>query len=427
MAYSSLFTAIHSAKHTHLAKHLAAAGALALLLTAAAQAETFPAVPTSTLPPKPTAAVSPTSLDKPRPASADVPFAGLSIQPQQGTALPYANQASRDFGTLSPLDTPNVQALFRLKNETDKPILLDRLQPSCHCTHVEAIPVQTGALIVAPGQTLTLHVTVDLAGHPAGGLEKSVSIYVPGQTQPAALLLMRATLTPLVSLTPTLLDFGVPPAGKPEQRTITVTVDPRLASGGSLPALRSSSPFVRLLAQPVIVTATTAAQPASTPLTRTYSVILSPDTPIGPINGVLSFAPPAGGSADAAQTFAGSSVLFMGQVKGEVGALPQSLAFGPVKQGEEAIRQIALTGNTAGDVKELRVASPSLYISAHLLPLSPSFGVGNQLVTNVRTLVVTLSPQAPAGTMQTQLRVSLASGRRLVIPITAYVSAPVSY
>lgn len=196
------------------ARHaLATSSALALLLTAAAHAETFPAVPTRTLPSS-SAAVVPQPQSKLRPASPGIPFAGLSIQAQDGVSLLYENQGGRNFGTLNPLDTPTIQAVFHLKNETDKPIRIERLLPSCHCTHVEALPPQVGALTVTPGQTLALHVSVDLAGHPAGNLEKSVSVYVPGQIQPIAVLVMEATLTPLVALSPPLLDFGTVPAGK---------------------------------------------------------------------------------------------------------------------------------------------------------------------------------------------------------------------
>ncbi len=405
---------------------LAAFSALVLLLTAAVHAETFPAVPTRTLPPSFVAA-TPQPQSKPRPASPGIPFAGLSIQAQDGVSLLYENQGERNFGTLNPLDTPKIQAVFHLKNETDKPMLLERLQPSCHCTHVEAIPPQIGALTIAPGQTLALHVSVDLAGHPAGNLEKSVSVYVPGQTQPAAVLVMEATLTPLVALSPPLLDFGTVPAGKAKPLTLTVTVDPRLAPSGTLPALRSSNSALRLVPQPTIVTHVAGAGGGPKTISRTYVVSVPANAPLGPITGTLSFAPTGEPNSVAAQAFAGGSVLLLGQVQGEVGAVPQTLSFGTVKQGEEASRQISLLGNQASDVRTLSTASPSPYITAHLMPLATSFGAGSQLVTSARSLTVTLSPQAPAGTMQTQLRVTLASGRRLIIPITAYVSAPVNY
>ena len=401
----------------------AVSSALTLLLTAAAHAKTFPAVPTRTLPP---VAAAPQPQGNLRPATPGIPFAGLSIQAQDSVSLLSENQGERSFGTLNPLDTPKIQAVFHLKNETDKPILLERLQPSCHCTHAQAIPPQAGALTVAPGETLALYVSVDLAGHPAGSLEKSVSVYVPGQTQPAAVLIMKATLTPLVALSPPLLDFGTVPAGKAKPLTLTVTVDPRLAPRGVLPALRLSSSVLRLVPQPIIVTQADGAVKPKT-ITRNYIVSVPANAPLGPISGTVSFAPAGEPNSAVSQAFAAGSVLLLGQVQGEVGAVPQTLSFGTVRQGEGASRQISLLGNQAGDVKTLSTASPSPYITARLLPPATSFGTGSQLVTSARSLRVTLSPQAPAGTMQTQLRVTLASGRRLVIPITAYVSAPINY
>jgi hypothetical protein len=399
----------------------AAASLLALVLTGGAQAKTFPAVPTSSLPPAPAAAPQ----SKPRPASPGIPFAGLSLEAQDGVSLLYTNQGGYGFGTANPLDTPQITAVFHLKNDTNKPITLSRLEPSCHCTHAEPLPLSPTLPTIAPGQTAAIRVTVDLAGHPAGNLEKTVTVYVAGSARPAAVLAVEGVLTPLVSLTPTLLDFGVVAAGQEKILPVTVTVDPRLIPSGVLPELRSSNAALRLVPQPAVVTPASAG--ASKTLTRSYVAVLSASAPLGPVNGSLSFAPSSQADSVATEAFSGGSVLLLGQVQGEVSALPQSLAFGTIKQGEEATRQVALMGNSADAVKSVSVSSPSAFISARLQPLSPTFGAGGQLVTNARTLMVTLSRNAPPGTVQTQLKVSLASGHRLIVPITAYVSTPVTF
>lgn len=396
--------------------------ALTLLLIATVHAETSPAAPIRPLPPPLAAEASPQPQSKLRPTSPNIPFAGLSIQALDGVSLLSENQGRRSFSTLNPLDTPKIQAVFHLKNETDKPILLERLQPSCHCTMatVEGVPAGAALPTIAPGQTVAVRVTVDLAGHPAGNLEKSVSVYVPGQTPPAAVLIMQATLTSLVTITPPLLDFGTVPAGTTARQTLTVTADARLAPGGILPALRSSSPSLRLDPQPVAPPKTAALRS----FTRAYTVTLSPDAALGPLSGVVRFDPLAGAKPDsaAAQAFTGASVLLLGQVQGEVSALPQTLAFGTVRLGEESIRQIGLTGTSAASVKSLSVVSASPWVSAHLGPLAPTFEAGGRLVDAGRTLQVTLSRQTPPGTVKTQLKVRLASGRALLIPVSAYVS-----
>ena len=408
-------------------KLFAATSALALLLTTGAQAETFQAVPNGTLSPvSPPSKIQPQT--KPRPASPGVPFAGLSLQAQENISLLYVNQGGYGFGTANPLDTLQVTAVFHLKNETNKPITLSRLEPSCHCTTaiVEGTPVGAALPAIAPGQAAAIRVTVNLAGHPAGNLEKTVTVYVAGHTQPAAVLAMEGVLTPLVSLTPSLLDFGIVAAGKEKTLPIIVNVDSRLALGGVLPELRSSNASIRLVSQPTITNLAAGKTPAIVPkmFTRTFTAILSANAPLGPVNGTLSFAPPAAADPVAAKAFTGGSVLLLGQVQGEVSALPQSLAFGMVKQGEEATRQVALMGNNADAVRSVSISSPSVYISTRLQPSAPTFGVGGQIVTNSRTVMVTLRRDAPVGTLQTQLKVLLASGRRLVIPLSAYVSAP---
>ncbi|MGI4790083.1 MAG: DUF1573 domain-containing protein [Janthinobacterium lividum] len=418
----------------HFFGAVAATSSLALLMAAGTQAETFQAVPTSTLPPVPAAA--PTTQTKLRSASPGIPFAGLSLQAQDGVSLLYVNQGGYGFGTANPLDTPQIKAVFHLKNDTDKPITLDRFQPSCHCTTAAVEGSPAGAVLptIAPGKQVTIRVIVDLAGQPAGNLEKTVTVYITGHSQPAAVLAMEGVLTPLVELTPALLDFGTVAAGKEKTLPVTLTVDPRLATGDHLPQLRSSNGALRLVPQPTIVALAapnaaasngTKALPKS--ITRTYNVILSANAPIGPVNGTLSFAPSNQANPVAAQAFTAGSILLLGQVQGEVNALPQSLAFGTVKQGEEATRQVALMGDDADDVKSVSVTSPSSAVSARLQPLSPSFGAGGQLMTSTRSILVTLSRDTPPGTVQTQLKVSLASGRRLIIPVSAYVSAPVAF
>lgn len=413
-------------------QRIAAASALALLLTAGAQAETFQAVPNSTLSPAPAASKARLQA-KPRPASPSIPFAGLSLQAGDGVSLLYVNQGGYSFGTANPLDTPQVSAVFHLKNDTDKPLTLSRLDPSCHCTTatVEGAPAGAALPTIAPGKMAAIRVTVDLAGHPAGNLEKTVTVYVAGRTAPAAVLAMEGVLTPLVSLTPSLLDFGIQAAGKEKSLPVTVTVDPRLLTGGRLPELRSSNSALRLVPQPTLITLAAATLPGKVSIpktiTRTYTVILSAHAPLGPVNGTLSFAPPASADPASAQAFAAGTVLLLGQVQGEVSAQPQSLSFGTVKQGQEATRQVSLMGETAEAVRSVSVSSPSIFISARLQPIAASFGADGHVVTNARSVLVTLSRDAPAGTMQTQLKVSLASGRRLLIPLSAYVSGPVGY
>ena len=413
-------------------KHFAAASALILLLTAGAKAETFQAVPNGAPSPAPATSTARLQTPKPRPASPGIPFAGLSLLAQGGVSLLYENQGGYGFGTANPLDTPQVSAVFHLKNDTAKPLTISRLDPSCHCTTATVEGALAGAALptIAPGKMIAVRVTADLAGHPAGNLEKTVTIYLAGHTQPAAVLAMEGVLTPLVALTPSPLDFGSVAADKEKSLPITVTVDPRLLTGGRLPELRSSNSALRLVPQPTIIAlAAASAGRAGAPkmVTRTYNAVLSAHAPLGPVNGTLSFAPPAQASSASAQAFGAETILLLGQVLGEVSAQPQSLSFGTVRQGQEATRQVSLMGDTPDAVRSVSVSSPSAFISAHLQPLSAVFGASSQVVTNARTIMVTLSRDAPAGTMQTQLKVSPASGRRLLIPLSAHVGTPVSY
>lgn len=132
------------------------------------------------------------------PAQADAepgfPFVGLRVSAGKTTTLTAPNTGIYNFGTRY-LPTPGLaQAEFVLRNTTDHPLTVDRLQPTCHCTTGE---VMVGSEVLAadyplptlpPGGSMTVRVTVILPGHAPGPLRKSVLIFVSGHSDPAAQL-----------------------------------------------------------------------------------------------------------------------------------------------------------------------------------------------------------------------------------------------
>ena len=359
-----------------------------------------------------------------------VPFAGLRVAPTAGVQTAAPNQGQHDFGTVSALDTPSIEQTFLLSNSTPTPLVLDRFQPSCHCTTVTVEGTSTGAVMptLLPGKTLTVHVRVSLADLAPGPLLKTVLVYTRGDSQPAAVLTLTGELKPAVTLSPNLLDFGQVALGHPQTLPVTATLDARLTDNGTLPILASTNPNIRISPQPEVISRLktgaqiSSKQSTSTALVgsrrRTYLVTLSPSA-AGPITGSLSLVS-SGRDPKATSALAGASVLLLGQVTGDLSAQPPVLAFGTVRLGQGTARQIVLTGKDPADVTAPKITSGNSYVSAKLTA-APLF-TGGQLQTSSRVLEVTLAANAPLGLLQTQLKIFLPNGQCLLVPVSAFVS-----
>ena len=354
------------------------------------------------------------------------------------------NVGRHDFGTVNALDTPQVTHDFTLQNNSGAPLTITHIQTSCGCTTATletpaaakgARPASPAAdtftaTTLAPGQRARVHVAVSLVGHAPGMLYKTVLVFAESQLQPVALLEMQGQLQSDVSFSPPLIDFGQA-AGQSAPQTLTATVDARLLPSGQMPALVSSLPAVRISPVP---NAGAAPSGTKTTLSRTYRVTLAPDAPLGPLTGTLKFELPAGKEAvppASAVALAQAAALVVGQVTGDLSASPSLLSFGNVPEGTTKELAVTLTGANARAVQGLTVQSASPWLSAHLsgsgaAKPSPAAGpVPASASAPMRQLTVTLGPQAPHGVQQAQVTVSLASGQRLVLPVTVYVMPPI--
>lgn len=368
-----------------------------------------------------------------------------------GATQTSGNTARYDFGAASALDTPQIEHTFTLRNDGKVPLTLQRLQPTCVCTSatlVAASPAMTkptragrpdssvmaGLTVLAPGQQVSVRITVDSARLSPGPVTKGVLVFVRQNPKPVALLQVSGMLLPCITFTPALVDFGMVKAGQIPTADVSVTVDPRLAPGGTLPPLVSSNPAVR------VTTAPDAALPngpafvgAGTPkpLTHRYRVTLAPDVPLGQVAGSLSFAAlPAASSTrpDASRValiLRGHSALVSGLVQGDVSASPSVVEFGAVPLGLPTTRRVALAGMAAA-LQAAKVVTANTWLAARLLNPDQSSVVGTGMGAAALpggVLEVTLGPQAPAGDLQSQLMITLASGQRLLLPVTATVRA----
>ena len=371
----------------------------------------------------------------------------ISVLPETRT-----NSGSHDFGTVSPLDHPEIFYDFVLRNDSPRPLVLTRLLPSCSCTSVTVTVAGATAYsregaenvqtlpAVAPGQQFTVLVSINLVHLAPGPTLKSVAVFVRGKRLPAFTLEMKGTLLPVASFAPAFIDFGkLDPrmsAATSSQR-LTVSLDARLAPKGQWPALVSSNPDVRLTPLP-------AAVPIPSPdahqgtlkgmVPRRYQLTLTPGGTLGPLQGRVSFVAPAktgstassGAASDPGTTDGSSqaflaepSALLIGEIAGDVSASPASLAFGAVPAGQLAIRTILLTAGSAALLSGLKASCASPWLTPRLSGETHVFSGGQSAV---RSLAVSLRPGMPDGVVRSDVVVTLRTGQRLVIPASAYTA-----
>jgi len=394
------------------------------------------ALPLTALVPAPSAAATDEAVPK---SAAAVASAGLAIIAAQDVVSTGPNRAAYTFGTVSLFDRTRVEHTFTLRNSGARPLTISRVKSTCGCTSAvvakEGSPggeaARTGAGLpttLEPGEELALRVTVDLRPLPPGRIRKSVSVYLENGDEPAAIPEVTGTLLPSVSFEPGIVDLK---RTMPEERkslVLTATFEPRLLAAVPDPVLVSSNPAVRVTALSALANSSAPSAGPPSPI-RLYRVELAADAPLGPLSGILSFRTrvPAESTAEPDPTAAALlsvRVPLTGRVVGAVSASPQTLALGVVARGQEATRAVTLTGKTTEDLTGLRVESESRWISGELLdeiaPREADSATGGESGMT-RTLRVKLAADTPPGGVTANLIVILQSGRRLLLPMSAFV------
>lgn len=364
-------------------------------------------------------------------------------------------------GVVTQLKTSQINHIFALENMGKAPLIITDIKPSCGCTNTilgNGVPEQL-PLTLAAGQKVMLHTTVNLAYLRPGPLDKFVYVFLKGREAPDATLEITATLQPPVTLTPSVLKFGPVSAGMERSQMLTLTVDPQLVSSMATARVVSTNPDLQvqqidapphpaLPATQATANEPTSAPPPSTtntpisqttnpddhPYERTYRITVSPKARLGMLTGTIAWIP--GGTGD---TEAGNivTVPVEGEVDGDISAAPEVVAFGTVHQGQSAHQRIVLTGKTADALAHINVSCASPVLSARLStedgrvlmdtsapPTIPPTGIAPAKGKVPRKLLldVTLSDQASAGSLITQVIVTLTNGQQLVLPVYIYVS-----
>jgi hypothetical protein len=344
----------------------------------------------------------------PGPVAAQAPRLLTVLEPH---AKP--GEAMYDGGSLAPQTPGPVEHVFVLRNTTGVALTLDRLEPACDCTTAALVgdPPPAAPVVLAPGRTISVRVSVNPQGLSPGLWHESVWVFVQGQAAPAATLEMTGALLPGVDFSPPSLNFGRLEKGTVLTLLLTATPHAARLEEGTELRLVSPDPDIQVSEVPP-------ESPATSPK-RSFRVRLDPHAQAGRLQGKLSLVlaltgDPAGGNGPVA-----AAVAWQAEAAGDVAAFPPIVAFGVPAAGQALTRKVVLTGKGLTLASKAFVfTSSSPYVSAvfHTLPSRAETKGDAQVEMDVH-----LDPHTPPGPLEARLTVTTPGGELLVLPVYAVV------
>lgn len=387
---------------------------------------------------------------------------GLTVIATDGLVADTPTTAHYDFGDADLLRTPHLEHTFTFRNNSKTSLVIERFQPTCGCTTALTASGSSGEnQSLAPGATIAVNVSIDLANLKPGKFDKYLWVYVVGSTEPAITIEMTAAVQPIVTLEPSILEFGSVPAGKARQLTLTAGIDTRLFAGGRMPQFLCSNPDVKIVstgeikdikgksitlkeAKAISARKGTSARdldPAATPISRSrtfgYRIELAANARLGMVEGGITILlkpskssgnpKPSSDDRDSSQAQRIASALInigaplTGEVVGSISARPRVLIFGSITQGNRAVRQFTLVGVSSEALRDLELTTSTPYIEAHFVPDKPaSPGDAPALTLQIEAEI---TRNVPVGNLQGEIRITTKNGERLVLPIILNVYA----
>ncbi len=112
---------------------------------------------------------------------------------------------------------------FEFTNKTDEPVTIARYESTCSCMSVK---VKDGKLVYQPGERGTVRAIFDM-GNFSGDIDKSVRLWLKDDPRnaPSITLTTRVHIPVLVEIEPKTLRWEVDANGKPETKTIAITMN----------------------------------------------------------------------------------------------------------------------------------------------------------------------------------------------------------
>lgn len=311
-----------------------------------------------------------------------------------------------DLGKLSPVETPSAVHDFIFVNRTQTPLKLTRAQGSCGCLST-LLGAQDGKeVVVAPGKSSPVRVSVALAGLAPGQIQKSITVFAEGQSAPVARYELGGQVLPSILFEPATLSFST---NTPKDQSFQVIVDERLLQKETLPALEGPVGLLELSRQ-VPAAGTRELRDGVRVRRFAFKARLSPAAPLGSQVGRLSFSQATG-------LWKGAGATVIAQVQGAVSAAPSAVAFGAVTALADTEQVLTLTYQPGAEIAR-QITADSPFLKAEMV--TPRQGA---LTETVR---IRLLATCPNGVLQSRLQVRLKNGQLLSIPVTGYIQRSTS-
>jgi hypothetical protein len=244
---------------------------------------------------------------------------------------------------------------------------------------------------------------------------------------PLAVLSVRAQLVMPLTLSPPVIDLGTMKAGG-TATTLVADIDERLLQ--RLPAgtvLRLPDAAAQLFTlSPAPAGATSSVAQAPGTRRQLFTLRLRPDAPFGLLQAPVMLVP-SGVSASELSLWTSAASRVVGTLTGEITAFPQIVTFAPqpAERSQGVTTTVTLVGQSARTLGAVKVTSSSPQVEAILgaMPAVAPAAAGT-VQTLQRPLEIRLAKGMQPGLLETLVTVTLASGKRLVIPVNAYIAPP---
>ena len=350
---------------------------------------------------------------------------GLSVTMTAGMERTGPDAVKCDLGTVNPARTPHCERDFMLKNKTDAPLVIARVRGSCGC---ESVTLRRGkqempSATLAPGEQITLHVSIKMQGQRGEHLHKFV--WVDGANNaPLTTLALELAVHESVSFSTGFLAFATIPKGTARSLEFSVTAEKEVLNGSSLPPLVSSNPALRVETVGPLTATIWNGRPG---VVQNYKVSPADASQLGSLESVLHFdlpaafvGPSAGGASknpsdvNVSDALRNAALSVSGDIIGSILAMPRTLLFGNVEAGKESRRSVLLAGLTPDALQAMTVSSDNKWVTARIQI------VRETAASQSCFLEVILNEKTPPGIVQAKITLTSKQGEKeLVLPVVA--------
>lgn len=312
------------------------------------------------------------------------------------------NVESHDFGTID--DTTPQRVDIGFKNTGTGILTVTHVSATCGCT----VP-QLTKTTYAPGETGTINVSFN-PHNKRGQQQQTVTINSNDPKNPTKQVIIKSNVNPLVSMDPQVIQFGQVPKGKGAKQIVKVT--------GRIPdfsATGVTTSNVQLIDAKILGTNPGKTDDGSQATISEIEVSLLPSAPVGQVQGTATIR-----TTDANRIL---NLTILGEVTGDVQAVPPRASLGALEQGAPINLQIRLTSRSGANFKILKAEEVS---TDAMTKLSLKVVQDDPEKLNSYTLLVTgTAPSAP-GSLKGDivLTTDIVGEEQVKLPYFGYVRAP---